>query len=70
MLQPPVCVDDDLTISITRGTTRLSPGEALSVAEKNPDLNPTDDPRRSGGHRARRGAGSLMPAHNSKVDTE
>ena len=34
MLQPPVCVDDDLTISITRGTTRLSPGEALSVAEK------------------------------------
>ena len=34
MLQPPVCVDDDLTISIKRGTTRLSPGEALSVAEK------------------------------------
>ena len=34
MLQPPVCVDDDLTISITRGTTRLSPGEALSIAEK------------------------------------
>ena len=34
MLQPPVCVDDDLTISITRGTIRLSPGEALGVAEK------------------------------------
>ena len=34
MLQPPVCVDDDLTISIRRGTTRLSPGEALSIAEK------------------------------------
>lgn len=33
MLQPPVCVDDDLTISIKRGTTRLSPGEALDVAE-------------------------------------
>ena len=34
MLHCPVCVDDDLTISIKRGTTRLSPGEALSVAEK------------------------------------
>jgi len=34
MLRPPVRVDDDLTISIKRGTTRLSPGEALSVAEK------------------------------------
>ena len=34
MLQPPVCVDDDLTISIKRGTTRLSPSEPLSVAEK------------------------------------
>ena len=34
MLQPPVRVDDDLTISIKRGTTRLSPCEALSVAEK------------------------------------
>jgi len=30
MLQPPVCVDDDLTISIRGGTTRLSPGEALA----------------------------------------
>ena len=34
MLQPTVCVDDDLTISIKRGANRLSPGEALSVAEK------------------------------------
>ena len=34
MLHCPVCVDDDLTISIKRGMTRLSPGEALSVAEK------------------------------------
>ena len=34
MLRCPVCVDDDLTISIKRGMTRLSPGEALSVAEK------------------------------------
>ena len=34
MLHCPVCVDDDLTISIKRGTTRSSPGEALSVAEK------------------------------------
>ena len=34
MLHCPVCVDDDLTISIRCGTTRLSPGEALSVAEK------------------------------------
>ena len=34
MLHCPVCVDHDLTISIKRGTTRLSPGEALSVAEK------------------------------------
>ena len=34
MLQPPVCVDDDLTISIKRGTTQLSPGEALNIAEK------------------------------------
>ena len=33
MLQAPVCVDDDLTISIKRVTTRLSPSEALSVAE-------------------------------------
>jgi hypothetical protein len=32
MLHCPVCVD--LPISIKRGTTRLSPGEALSVAEK------------------------------------
>ena len=34
MLHCPVCVADDLTISIKRGTTRLSPGEALSGAEK------------------------------------
>jgi hypothetical protein len=34
MLQPPVRVDDDLTISIKHGISRLSPGEALSVAEK------------------------------------
>jgi len=34
MLRPPVRVDDDLIISIKRGTTRLSPGEGLSVAEK------------------------------------
>jgi hypothetical protein len=34
MLQPPVRVDDDLTISIKRGMTRLSPGEALQVAER------------------------------------
>jgi hypothetical protein len=34
MLRAPVWVDDDLTISIKRGTTRLSPSEALSVAEK------------------------------------
>jgi hypothetical protein len=34
MLHCPVCVDDDLTISVKRGTTRLSPGEALSIAEK------------------------------------
>src|SRR5437762_14220557 len=40
MLQPPVCVDDDLTISITRGTTRLSPGEALSVADRPPRGGP------------------------------
>ena len=34
MLHLPVRVDNDLTISIKRGTTRLSPGEALSIAEK------------------------------------
>jgi hypothetical protein len=34
MLHLPVRVGDDLTISIKRGTTRLSPGEALSIAEK------------------------------------
>ena len=34
MLQLPVRVDDDLTISVKRGTTRLSPGEALQVAER------------------------------------
>jgi hypothetical protein len=34
MLHLPGRVDNDLTISIKRGTTRLSPGEALSVAEK------------------------------------
>jgi hypothetical protein len=34
MLQLPVRVDDDLTISIKRGSTRLSPGEALDVAER------------------------------------
>ena len=33
MLQPSVCADNDLTISIKRGTTRLSPGEALNIAE-------------------------------------
>jgi hypothetical protein len=34
MLHLPVRVGDDLRISIKRGTTRLSPGEALSIAEK------------------------------------
>jgi hypothetical protein len=32
MLQPKVCVDHHLTISIKRGTARLSLDEALSVA--------------------------------------
>jgi hypothetical protein len=32
MLHCPVCVDDDLTISITRGHTPLSPDEALKFA--------------------------------------
>ena len=55
MLRAPVCVDDDLTISIKRGTTRLSPSEALSVAETlNPHLHATDDPRRAGGDRTAR----------------
>jgi hypothetical protein len=34
MLHLSARVGDDLTISIKRGTTRLSPGEALSNAEK------------------------------------
>jgi hypothetical protein len=34
MLQLPVRVDDDLTISIKHGSTRLSPGEALDIAER------------------------------------
>ena len=34
MLHLPVRIDDDLTISIKRGTTRLSPDEALNIAEK------------------------------------
>ena len=71
MLQPPVFVDDDLTISITRGTTRLSPVEALSVAEK---LIRTSTRRMILEEQAEiareEGPGSLMPAHNSKVDTE
>jgi hypothetical protein len=33
MLQIPVKVDSDLTITVKRGSTRLSPGEALDVAE-------------------------------------
>ena len=32
MLRPPVRVDDDLTISVVRGHTRLSPDEALKFA--------------------------------------
>jgi hypothetical protein len=34
MLQLPVQVDSDLTIRVKRGSTRLSPGEALNIAEK------------------------------------
>jgi hypothetical protein len=34
MLHCPVCVDHDLAISIKRGMTRLSPSDALSVADK------------------------------------
>ena len=34
MLQIPVRVDDDLTISVKRGSTRLSPGEAMTLAEQ------------------------------------
>jgi hypothetical protein len=34
MLHLPVRVGDDLRISIERGTTRISPREALSIAEK------------------------------------
>jgi hypothetical protein len=33
MLHIPVKVDSDLTITVRRGSTRLSPGEALDVAE-------------------------------------
>ena len=34
MLRLPVQVDSDLTIRVKRGSTRLSPGEALDIAEK------------------------------------
>jgi hypothetical protein len=34
MLHLPVRVGNDVRISIKRGTTRLSSGEALSIAEK------------------------------------
>jgi hypothetical protein len=34
MLHCPVCVDAHLAISIKRGMIRLSPSDALSVAEK------------------------------------
>ena len=33
MPELPIRVDEDLIVSVRRGSTRLSPGEALDVAE-------------------------------------